>query len=970
VKIQNHVTFYFNQFQRFFCRIGAVIVLTILTYDGRAQQFGGNPPRMKWRQINTDTVRVIFPENMGEQAQRVANTVHYLNSNHRETIGDNQKKIDIVLQNQTVISNGYVGLAPFRSELYMNAPQNSFDLGSNWLDLLSIHEYRHALQFMNTRRGLTKVASVLGGDLGWSYFSSLSIPNWFWEGDAIASETALTAQGRGRIPAFYNGFKSLVFDEKTYNYQKARNGSLNDYVPNHYELGFLLCNYGRSQYDASMWRNVVAESGKYRGLFYPFSQALKRNTQYGTKKFYEKSMDFYGSHWKGDASLSDGAVTVSPAQNKKTFTNYNYPYRLPNGEILAYKASFDMIGGFYQIDDKGHEKLIRNQGRVLDNYYSYKNNKLVWAELGQDERWSWKSYSNIVVYDMLTSKRHRITSSTKYFSPDISNDGNRLIVFEVTPELRYSLIIISAENGEPITQLPNPENYYFSYPKWSMDENHIFVQARNGSGQVALLSVNVASGRYETLVPFTNHQLGIPFETSEYVFIAVSFTGVDNIFALEKSTKKLYQVTNGSLGSYQPFVDEAAGELFFSRFTGMGNDILSIKISSDSWIEFKPVEPTDSPSFDFISLKEEGTDITQKIPDKPYETIKYPIGSKLINIHSWSLYFEDPNYEWAIKSNNILNTLNMSAGVRYNRNDEAFTYFYNAEYAQFYPVLFLSASTGQRNVPAVLVDEDGNMAGSVNISWWESIIRPGVSIPLNLSSGLYTRQLNLTGYYSYSNVNFSSETIEKIPEIEDFSYDSYTTGFSFINRRKKARQNIFAKYSQYLTLSYDRLLDREKVDQLFVDSEWTFPGLSANHNLVFQAAVQQEDPEKFPRFGDNFFYSRGYNRPVYDLIYKVGSNYHFQLAYPDWGFWGMAYLYRIRANVFFDYSRAHFTSSESPVESIQMYNSTGVELIFDTRLLNLYDFTFGIRYSYLFNRNPYDANLKHTYEFFIPVVRF
>jgi hypothetical protein len=209
-----------------------------------------------------------------------------------------------------------------------------------------------------------------------------------------------------------------------------------------------------------------------------------------------------------------------------------------------------------------------------------------------------------------------------------------------------------------------------------------------------------------------------------------------------------------------------------------------------------------------------------------------------------------------------------------------------------------------------------------------------------------------------------------LPQIENFSYDSYTGAFSFLNRRKKARQNIFAKYSQYLTLSYDRLLDSEKVDQFFVDSEWTFLGLSANHNLVFQAAVQQEDPEKFPRFGDNFFYARGYNRPFYDLIYKIGSNYHLPLIYPDWGFWGIAYLYRVRANVFFDYSRAHFTSSESSAESIQMYNSTGAELIFDTRLLNLYDFTFGFRYSYLINDDPVNSSLKHTYEFFIPIVRF
>ena len=264
--------------------------LLLLTNQVAGQEFGGNKPSMKWKQIDTDTVRVIFPVALQDQAQRVASTIHYLNRNSRRSIGEKQKKIDIVLQNQTVISNGYVGLAPFRSELYMNAPQNGFDLGSNWLDMLSIHEYRHALQFMNTRRGITNAGYIVTGELGWSYLSHLSIPNWFWEGDAVVMETALTAQGRGRLPSFYNGYKSLVIDDKTYNYQKARNGSIKDYVPNHYELGFLLCNYGREQYQNDFWKGIVVDASRYKGVIYPFSKAIKRKIGLPVKGFYNEAI--------------------------------------------------------------------------------------------------------------------------------------------------------------------------------------------------------------------------------------------------------------------------------------------------------------------------------------------------------------------------------------------------------------------------------------------------------------------------------------------------------------------------------------------------------------------------------------------------------------------------------------------------------------------------------------------------------
>lgn len=81
-----------------------------------AQQFGGNPPSLKWKQLNTDTARIIFPVGLDSQANRVAAVIHYMAQQKPVSLGDKLNKINIVLQNQTTIANGYVGLGPFRSE--------------------------------------------------------------------------------------------------------------------------------------------------------------------------------------------------------------------------------------------------------------------------------------------------------------------------------------------------------------------------------------------------------------------------------------------------------------------------------------------------------------------------------------------------------------------------------------------------------------------------------------------------------------------------------------------------------------------------------------------------------------------------------------------------------------------------------------------------------------------------------------
>jgi len=106
-----------------------------------AQVFGGNPYSMKWKQINTDSFRIIFPQGLDATAFNVAALVQFQQRNMAQTIGNKQRKIDIVLQNQMTYSNGYVGLAPFRSEFYLMPPMDVTQLGAqNWADNLAIHE--------------------------------------------------------------------------------------------------------------------------------------------------------------------------------------------------------------------------------------------------------------------------------------------------------------------------------------------------------------------------------------------------------------------------------------------------------------------------------------------------------------------------------------------------------------------------------------------------------------------------------------------------------------------------------------------------------------------------------------------------------------------------------------------------------------------------------------------------------------
>ena len=123
-----------------------------------------NPNNIKWQQIDTENFRVIYPNNAAIIAQQTAKRLSQLYLPDAKSLGVKPTKISIIVQNQTTVSNGFVTLAPRRSEFFVTPPQNPTLLGtSNWIDLLAIHEYRHIVQFERSKVGFTRLVSTLFG---------------------------------------------------------------------------------------------------------------------------------------------------------------------------------------------------------------------------------------------------------------------------------------------------------------------------------------------------------------------------------------------------------------------------------------------------------------------------------------------------------------------------------------------------------------------------------------------------------------------------------------------------------------------------------------------------------------------------------------------------------------------------------------------------------------------------------------
>ena len=915
-----------------------------------AQRFGGNPPSLRWRQINTDTVRVIFPKQLISEAQRVATMSHLLYRRTGSTMGADFKKINIVLHKNTVVSNGYVGLAPWRSEYYLTPLQNSLQLGSlPWVDNLVIHENRHVQQYMNFRKGLSKIAYVVAGEEGQAIANGAAVPDWFFEGDAVFQETMVSSQGRGRLPEFFNGFRSLSVAGKDYSYMKLRNGSLKDYVPDHYQLGYLLVTYGRKKYGDFFWKEVTQDAVRFKPLFYPFQGAIKKHTGVPYKSFVKNALNYFTDKLP-DSSMKDQAEKVTPDENRFV-TEYMYPYQLGKDSLLVLKRTFRHIPAWYILTN-GKEHKIAVKDIDNDDYYSYKNGWIVYTSYKTDPRWSWMDYSNIWLINIHSRQRIKLTTKSKYFSPDISNDGQKIVAVKVEPGNVASLDIINRVSGEVIYKLPNPNAYLYTYPVFSSNDSEIYSAVRNGRGEMALLAINVTTGDERVIIPFSFHVIAFPRVRGDKIILTASHNRKDEILVWHESDRTLNKIVSRVTGSYQADLDTLSGIVTYSSFTAEGLQLLKQKMEVTEKMNAEIWTKESNEVFAEDVFHDSALASILDNRSKTFQDEQYKAQFRLFNVHSWRPYYEQPDWSFTVYSENIINTLRSDLYYNYNENEGFHKIGYNLNYAALYPWI-----TGGLSYTFDRKSTDSSTA----YRWNEFNANAGLRLPLNFSGGRFYRYLTLGSTFNTQQVFFTDKSK---PQDEDFGFNYFNNSLSWTIQSQQATQHIYPRLAHTLFVQHRFATGSEVNRQLLATTSVYLPGILRTHNIVLTGAYQESDTLNNYRYSNSFPFSRGYPSLDYDRMWKYGINYHFPLVYPDFGVAQIVYFLRIRANVFFDDS---YVQDPGDVGATSL-RSVGAEVFFDTRWWNQQSVTFGFRYSRLLDNEKFSRPPgANQWEFIMPV---
>lgn len=897
---------------------------------------GQDPASVKWQQINTRKFQVIYPADYEAQAQLLA---HWLTQAYEKVdwgMVSNPRKISVIMHSKTAYSNGMVAWAPRRVELY-NTPHQEI-AAQNWMRELVLHEYRHVVQIEKMHQGFTKILSWLLGEQASMIPLGLYVPLWFLEGDAVTTETGLSQSGRGRQPEFLQGFKALTQEMGVQKYDKAILQSYKTYVPNHYESGYYIVAANRIFKSDSVFRLKLDNVA--RNWINPFggnSAGLRDGKR--KEKFYEFAFDRLNTIWDAQEEIKGYNSYTSHVDSSKHYQDYSR-LQVSNNGVLAWHQSFSNVPEIVKINKDGTIDRILKLGGYADRTFSATDNTIMWTELRYDKRWENRAWSDVYSYNLDTKKKERITRSQRLFAPVKFPTMSIFAAVEATEQDQFSLNVFDYGTGKVIEKIPNPENGYIMHPAWTKDGDAL-VYIHLGEKGKSLRYYHLKRKIEKILIPPSFVELGYPTCTEDGIYFTGAWTGENNIYFFDWSTKKAKLVTKARFGAnFSVALNDTS--IVFANYSASGYKPIQLNQSQFENVTLKEVGRQPFFLADELTKMEKGIVKFDSVPDKHYASKKYSKIGHLFNFHSWALPIGiDPIDQrlypgFSLLSQNKLSTSFLTLGADFAPENRLERYYLNYSFEGWYPKLDTYFKVGNDELKA---DE------LVPYGIKQYLFGAKITFPFQFYRGLYTMSINPSIAMNYASLDYRLKDASFLQmgyiDRRTISQANVEPELYFYRLRQRSKRDLNSKWGQVFQvgINSDFSTDINSGSITYGITQLYFPGIMNHHSLIITNNYQLKEKGDFVEDvgyyikSDKIAFPRGEQQFKNDRLYSFASDYRFPLAYPDWSFGKYVYIKRVNIGLFYDFSRAWNTSyaTNGDVLSTQMqdFSSTGGSVFFD-----------------------------------------
>lgn len=467
------------------------IFISLLCVNANAQfsLTGNDPAALRWRQMETENFRLIFPKGEDSLARvygtelevarlRIARSSGYL-------IGQSYKgKMPVVLHSRYVLPNASVTWAPKRMDIFtVNDPYEP--MAMPWVRNLAIHEGRHAAQMQFGADRGNKALHWLFGEMAAGAFAGIYPGPAFLEGDAVVAETALSRSGRGRQASFLEYLRPAFDCGDRRDYYRWFYGSNKNYTPDYYRVGYMLIAGTRVFFNDPLFTQEYFDRVVRKGWLFNLQKTVKAASGKSFNESFRIIEENFQQLWNVETALREPFMpSRQVSRTPSMHTEYKGAVTVDGSGIYSLKSGMATANSLVRLDASGNEKRIRSfASYTSDLFLDSEGQRIFWSESVAGRRWTLGGSSRIRYVELSKpGKVHNLTKKGRYFNPAPAEDGKVIAATEYPYAGGSRIVLLDVADGTVRKSFTAPDSLQFTESAWIGDRLFAAGLSENGMG--------------------------------------------------------------------------------------------------------------------------------------------------------------------------------------------------------------------------------------------------------------------------------------------------------------------------------------------------------------------------------------------------------------------------------------------------------------------------------------------------------
>lgn len=979
-------------------RISVLLLTVLLSVVPAAAQLytaGNEPGGVRWRQITTQSYKVVYPEGLDSLARVYAANLEKAKIPVGTTAGytPNQfykKPLPVILHPWESLANGMVMWTPKRMEL-LTTPEFQGYVSTPWDQHLAIHESRHVSQMQAGCDTLYRGWNIALGQLFQGAMAMMYSGLPFLEGDAVVAETELTGSGRGRNAEFLEYYRVAFREGDERDWYQWLYGSLDKYAPNHYALGYITMAGMRSVYDTpdftARYYQRLTRNKRWPFPFLNFPKTVKEVSGKNFKEAFAEVCDTLQERWSRDEAAR------APFQPAQQITPARRHYVAYSGNTYLKGTLYSIRRGQADAPQLVAIDSVSKAPRVVSQF-SYNSSglkesdalgRLYWSEIVGDVRWDRNSYSEIWYTDGQNGNGC-LKRRTRWFNPSVSPEGLRLSLTEYPVMGGSGVLVADASTGEVLENYKAPDGMQVEETEWVGERLLACALTSGGQG-----IYDVRDGFRQLLSCGYTTVKGL-YAHDNYLYFISDLGGVDELYSFDPESCEVFRISSNPQGASAFRFSPDGGELVFVRPGREGRLIYStptdslpapVKVDFSGMHRYEFAEELASTGPGVVEFDTPGADIPES---EPYNKL-----ANAFRFHSWAPVYIDYNAIDNLSFDSMLSSAGLGAIALFQNELSNLDGMvaYNARYSDhwrhkgevklsyraLYPVIELSAGISS-DPPSWYYLHSG-------FSNFSHVL----SIKSEDAEGLPTLNASLLMYIPWK-FNYGGWRRGLVPQLRwDASNSMITKGTSAPLNRLSASIRWYAIQSTAPRCVYPKLglgaevgwSGRPGATGIFNPNAYFYtygylPGLLDTHGIRLSGIVQTQygDAPFVERYasvmprGMGNYSSLASKVASYPIQSRITADYVFPFAPLDWsGLGPVAYVRNLECTLHGDYAFFGGHGKKAPMH----LGGVGAQLcaVLGNLLWIPYDTRIGVQYYYNMgipdSLNPHQVDMVFSVDF-------